>query len=72
LNIGSGKGVSLKELSLIFEDLIQKPLEIKHLEDRNFDVDTNVLSINKIQQLTDWSPKISLEEGIGRLLDDKH
>lgn len=72
LNIGSGKGVSLKELSLIFESLIQKPLEIKHLEDRNFDVDTNVLSIDKIQQLTGWSPTISLEEGIRRLLAESH
>ncbi|MEO9482437.1 MAG: NAD-dependent epimerase/dehydratase family protein [Ekhidna sp.] len=69
LNMGAGKGTSLNELSSIFEKLIKRPLEIDHLESRGFDVKTNVLSIKKIQQLADWSPSISLEQGISQLLE---
>jgi UDP-glucose 4-epimerase len=69
LNMGSGKGTSLDELRLVFEGLIQHPLQIVHLVDRDFDVKTNVLSIDKIQRLTEWSPEISLEQGVRQLLN---
>ncbi|WP_436517822.1 NAD-dependent epimerase/dehydratase family protein [Ekhidna sp. To15] len=68
LNMGSGKGTSLDELRIIFEELIHRPLDIIRLEDRDFDVKTNVLSIDKIQKLTAWYPRITLSQGIKRLL----
>ncbi len=68
-NIGSGRGTSLNDLRLVFEKLIKRPLDIIHLEDREFDVKTNVLSIDKISRLTKWYPEISLEQGVNRLLD---
>lgn len=68
INLGSGIGISLKELSGLFQELSEEALEIIHLEDRNFDVDTNVLSIEKVSELTGWKPAISLKEGISRLL----
>ncbi|MEQ8905495.1 NAD-dependent epimerase/dehydratase family protein [Ekhidna sp.] len=68
LNLGTGKGISLKELSVIFEKLIDRPLDIIHLEDRNFDVDTNILSVKKVQKLTGWKPLVSIEVGIDQLL----
>lgn len=69
LNMGSGKGTSLDELRIIFEELIHRPLDIVRLEDRDFDVKTNVLSIDKIQKLTSWHPRITLSQGIERLLE---
>lgn len=68
LNLGSGNGTSLNELSIIFKRLIGRPLKIEHLESRGFDVQSNVLSIEKIQRLTNWSPAITLEQGIADLL----
>lgn len=71
LNLGSGTGVSLKELSGVFENLIQRQLEIIHLEDRKFDVETNVLAISKVQKLTNWTSEISLAKGIASLLKER-
>jgi UDP-glucose 4-epimerase len=66
VNIGSGRGVSLRELISLLTDLLGKPIEVLYQPARDFDVRANVLDITRARRLAGWSPKISLEEGLSR------
>jgi UDP-glucose 4-epimerase len=66
VNIGSGRGVSLRELISLLAHLLGKPIEVLYKPARDFDVSANVLDITRAGRLVGWSPKISLEEGLLR------
>jgi UDP-glucose 4-epimerase len=62
-NIGSGRGVSLRELISLLTHILDKPIEVLYKPARDFDVRANVLDITRARNILDWSPKTSLEEG---------
>jgi UDP-glucose 4-epimerase len=66
VNIGSGRGVSLRELISLLTQILEKPIEVDYKPSRDFDVHTNVLDITRARKILDWSPKISFEEGLSR------
>jgi UDP-glucose 4-epimerase len=66
VNIGSGRGVSLRELISLLTQILGKPIEVLYKPARDFDVCANVLDIARARKLVGWSPKISLEEGLSR------
>jgi UDP-glucose 4-epimerase len=66
VNIGSGRGVSLRELISLLMHILDKPIEVHYKPARDFDVRANVLDITRARNLLGWSPKISLEEGLAR------
>jgi UDP-glucose 4-epimerase len=66
VNIGSGRGVSLRELISLLTRILDKPIEVHYKPARDFDVRANVLDITLARSILDWSPKISLEEGLSR------
>jgi UDP-glucose 4-epimerase len=66
VNIGSGRGVSLRELISLLMHIIEKPIEVAYKPARDFDVRANVLDITRARSLLGWSPRISLEEGLSR------
>ena len=68
-NIGSGKGLSLNQLIELLEAQLNRSLEVDYLPSRGCDVSTNVLCIDKARQHLDWSPKISVADGLKRLCD---
>jgi UDP-glucose 4-epimerase len=68
VNIGSGRGVSLRELISLLMRILDKPIEVHYKPARDFDVRANVLDITRARSLLSWSPKISLEEGLSRLI----
>jgi UDP-glucose 4-epimerase len=68
-NIGSGRGASLKGLLEIIEQQLQVPLKIKFGTSRIEDAPYNVLDISRATKELGWSPRISLEQGIKRVLD---
>ena len=68
-NIGSGKGLSLNQLIELLEAQLNQSLEVDYLPSRGCDVPTNVLCIEKARQHLDWSPKISVADGLKRLCD---
>ena len=68
-NIGSGKGLSLNQLIELLEAQLNRSLEVDYLPSRGCDVPTNVLCIEKARQHLDWSPKISVADGLKRLCD---
>jgi len=68
-NIGSGKGLSLNQLIELLETQMNRSLDVDYLPSRGCDVPTNVLCIDKARQHLDWSPKISVADGLKRLCD---
>jgi UDP-glucose 4-epimerase len=66
VNIGSGRGVSLRELISLLTHILEKPIEVLYKPARDFDVRANVLDITRARTLVGWSPKVSLEEGLSR------
>ena len=63
-NVGSGVGVSIREIIDLLGQVLGRDLNIIHKPGRNFDVPSNVLDISKVMHAFNWSPKTSLEEGI--------
>ena len=66
VNIGSGRGISLRELMSLLMHILDKPIEVAYKPAREFDVRANVLDITRARSLLGWSPKVSLEEGLSR------
>lgn len=70
-NVGTGKGYSINELlELITEDLKDYKVNIEHLDNRKCDVSYNILDITCINKETGWYPKISLEQGIKKVINE--
>ncbi len=62
INLGAGQQISVKELSKLFNH------PVKHLPQRPFEEKFKEADISKAKQLLDWKPKISVKEGLGKLL----
>jgi UDP-glucose 4-epimerase len=63
-NIGSGQGTTLNQLLELIESIVQKTFRVVQLPARPFDVPKLVLDVRKAHAGLDWTPKVSLEEGI--------
>jgi UDP-glucose 4-epimerase len=66
-NVGSGTGVSLRDIVTLIEKTLNKKISVNYLAGRKFDVHTNVLSIDEAKRCLGWCPSVSLEEGLKRL-----
>jgi len=66
-NVGSGEGISLLSLVSKIEVLLERRLQVEFLNTRNFDVPTNVLSIDKARSHLGWFPKVSIDDGLKKL-----
>jgi len=64
-NLGSGKSISINELKnkLSYKDYI-------NLEKRNDDIEVSIANISKIKKHLNWFPKISIEEGLKRSMEN--
>lgn len=65
-NVGSGQGVSLKDVLSLIEEISGISANVKYLPSRGFDVQKVVLDISKAREALDWSPSVSLREGCER------
>jgi UDP-glucose 4-epimerase len=63
-NIGSGVGVSVRELISLIEETVNVSAIVKFSHARQFDVPINVLAIDKAKSRLGWSPSMSLREGL--------
>lgn len=63
-NVGSGKGHSLNEVADTISRIINRPLGIKYMPERPFDVPSNVLDITRAKINMGWEPSTDLSEGI--------
>lgn len=63
-NVGSGVGRSLSEIINAIEEVLDDELKLNRENFGIENVSRIVLDINRIENCVDWSPKISLKEGI--------
>jgi UDP-glucose 4-epimerase len=67
-NISSEVGTSLTDLVAAIETIIQKPLQVRHLPGRSFDVPISVLDSSLAKKELNWAPKVGLLEGLRRTI----
>ncbi|MDP3694911.1 MAG: NAD-dependent epimerase/dehydratase family protein, partial [Desulfocapsaceae bacterium] len=65
-NVGSGQGVSLKDVLSLIEEISGVSANVKYLSPRGFDVKKVVLDISKARKALDWEPLVPLREGCER------
>jgi UDP-glucose 4-epimerase len=67
-NIGSGKYTTIKDLAKLMISISGKPLSIKYKKSRKGDIHNSQTSIWLAQRELGYHPKITLKEGLERLL----
>ena len=65
-NVGSGVGTSLNTLIGVLEAELEQTIERRYLPARPFDVPVSVLCNNLARTELNWSPAVSMVEGIAR------
>ncbi|MPZ49150.1 MAG: NAD-dependent epimerase/dehydratase family protein [Dehalococcoidia bacterium] len=65
-NVGSEKGVKVKEVLQAVTDILGHPLRIDDLGERAGDVPAIYASSERLRKATGWQAKVSLEEGLER------
>jgi len=69
-NLGSGVGRSLNEIVREIEAQTGRRLEVTRTEKRAFDVPRSILSIDLLERVVGWRPRVDFSEGIRRTLAD--
>ncbi|MBB5324205.1 UDP-glucose 4-epimerase [Anoxybacillus tepidamans] len=69
LNLGSGKGTSIKQLISLVEEILGKKITILEKPPIKTNVLKNILDISKLVNTVGYEPKISIEEGISRYIN---
>ena len=68
INLGSGNGVTVKELVQAFENVYQQPLPKRDAPPREGDVAGAFANADRAKKLLGWETKLSIEEGIADAL----
>lgn len=71
-NIGTGRGTSLAELITMIESFWGKKLDVVYNGKMSSGLNSIVLSAEKIYKEIGWRPKVCLEEGIQRTIEEKN
>ena len=66
LNIGSGAGVSLRQLLEVMEQVTGRRPAVEYRDPRGFDVPANVLDISLARRVLNWQPECDLTSGLER------
>lgn len=69
LNIGSGVGISIKDLLMATEKIVGKPASINWLPTRGFDVPRVVLDCARAKRQLGWQSTVKLDDGLRQLKD---
>ena len=71
INIGSGRGASISDLAMLMAKILGREVTI-HIDEnrvRPYDVEKLICDFGKAQRILNWSPTISLDEGLRMTLD---
>lgn len=68
INIGSGTSASINKILCTISTELDKNLNIKYQHGRAFDVKKNLLSIKRAEEVLNWKPQVSLQQGIEKTL----
>ncbi len=69
LNIGSGIGTSLNKLISLVTVLTGKELDLSRIPSR-YDVNSNILDISRAASVLEWTPEVSIQDGLKTLVSD--
>lgn len=64
INVGTGKGTSVKEIIAVLKNITKENFHVLYRNQRNYDVQKNILDIQKAKTLLGWKPAFSVREGI--------
>ncbi|MGD2113891.1 MAG: NAD-dependent epimerase/dehydratase family protein [Acidobacteriota bacterium] len=67
INVGSGRGHSIRELLEVVERVTGRPVPVRREAERGFDVPANVLDPARAREALGWEPRVPLDEGIERM-----
>jgi len=67
-NIGSGVGLSINELIANIAKRVNRNPKINYLPSRAIDIPVSVLDIARARVELKWEPKVTLDEGISRMI----
>lgn len=68
INIGNSSPLSLRELLSVFEKVIGSSAKVRIRPSNSVSSELNFADITKAKKLLDWEPKVSIEEGISKLI----
>lgn len=68
-NIGSGKGILMKDVLKILEKIVNRKLITRNMGERKGDPMASYADISKIKKAVGWKPKVSLEEGLKKTFE---
>lgn len=68
-NIGSGEGRSVNDVLAAIESVLGKPVKRRYLPARGFDVQVNILSIERARSELGWKPKWAFHDGLRKTAD---
>jgi UDP-glucose 4-epimerase len=68
-NIGTGRGVSLKQLIEMIQARTGLEVRSEFKPPRGFDVSENVLDVSRARRELRWAPSITLEAGLDRMIE---
>lgn len=63
-NVGSGRGISLRELLRLVQAVTEVDLDVRYTAPRKVDVPVSILDTRLISRELNWTPRVSLEEGM--------
>ena len=73
INLGSGTGISIGDLAEKILNIMDKDIEIlfdaTRIRPESQDVEKIIADINKANDLLDWKPRISIEDGLTKTID---
>jgi UDP-glucuronate 4-epimerase len=69
INVGSGRTIRLKKLIVVLEEVMRKKAWIKQLDTQPGEVPTTHADTSKAKKLLNYTPKITIEEGIRKFLE---
>lgn len=68
-NIGTARGTSLNDLVKHIQQQLSHRVTVNYRPARNFDVPVNVLDNRRAAQTLGWTPRVSLETGIKKIIE---
>lgn len=68
-NVGGGSTASVLEVVAILEDLLGRPVKVRHVAPQPGDVRATGADLRRIQRTLDWHPAVSLRDGLRRQVD---
>lgn len=69
INLGGHESISINQLIAKFEKVIGKPAKIRHYPQHPADMSASWADIRKASQLLDWTPRVSLDKGIPKVVE---